>query len=257
MTTENNLKGTPHMKRSTLALPLLSVLTLATLSACGGGDGDGASDAKTTDRAKATASASPAKPSVDPAEELAKLLVTKAEAGDYNVREPEAGDAMATTQDQLRVDKAACAPMAYATNYLPLGDPEASLVRVADKGTSTYNYITLATYAPGRAEAAMKGLAEAASACTGGYTAKSDKASTTYSSVKKETAPTGTGADESIATASVVPYKGTQTMRTQTFRFGDTIVNYFSINTYGFLNGRSSEADIPTDLVKAQNKKLG
>jgi hypothetical protein len=74
--------------------------------------------------------------------------------------------------------------------------------------------------------------------------------------VKKETPFPDTSADESIATASAVSYKGTQTMRTQTFRFGDTIVNYFSIDTSGFMQGRSGSAKVPADLVKAQNKKL-
>ncbi|MCW8379522.1 hypothetical protein [Streptomyces justiciae] len=251
------------MKRAApAALSLISVLSLAALTACGGAD-EG-SDAKTTDQAKATAtasssaSASATKPAADPAKELAKLLVTKVKSdNDYSVHEPASGDAMATSQDQLTLDKKVCAPMAYATNYLPLGDPEASLVRIADNGRTVYTYITLASYSAGKAEAAMKGLSEAASACTSGYTAKSAKASTTYSSVKKEAAPAATGADESIATVSTVPYKGTQTMRTQTFRFGDTIVNYFSIDSGGFINGRSSEATVPADVVKAQNAKLG
>lgn len=244
------------MKRASLTLPLLSVLSvvsLTTLTACGGGD-DGASDAKTAAKPKETASQ--AKPAVDPVKELTKLFVTKAEVSDYTVDEPAKGDAMAETQEDMRVDKAACAPLAYATNYLPLGDPEASVVHVANDGTFAYNYITLATYAEGKAEAAMKGLAEAVSSCTAGYTAKSDKASTPYTSVKKETPLADSAADESIATASTVNYKGTQTMRTQTFRFGDTIVNYFSIDSNGFIKGQSSSAEVPTALVKAQNAKL-
>ncbi|NNN37320.1 hypothetical protein HLK59_44715 [Streptomyces sp. S3(2020)] len=241
------------MKRAALALPLLSVLTLTTLTACGGAD-DGGSDAKTTTEPKATASQ--AKPAVDPVRELTKLFVTKAELPDYTVDEPAKGDAMAETQEDMRVDKAACAPLAYATNYLPLGDPEASVVHVATDGTFAYHYITLATYAEGKAEAAMKGLAEAVSSCTAGYTATSDKASTPYTSVTKETPFSDAAADESIATASTVAYKGTQTMRTQTFRFGDTIVNYFSIDSNGFMKGRSSSAKVPTPLVKAQNTKL-
>ncbi|MFD3842102.1 hypothetical protein ACFWWC_38505 [Streptomyces sp. NPDC058642] len=240
------------MKRASLALPLLTVLSLTALTACGGGDGG--SDAKASAEPKTTASQ--AKPAVDPVKELTKLFVTKAEFADYNVEEPAKGDAMAETQEDMRVDKPACAPLAYATNYLPLGEPEASVVRLASDGTFAYNYITLATYADGKAEAAMKGLAEAVSSCTAGYTAKSDKASTPYTSVKKETPFPDAAADESIATASTVSYKGTQTMRTQTFRFGDTIVNYFSIDTSGFMQGRTGSAKVPTDLVKAQNKKL-
>ncbi|MFI9819833.1 hypothetical protein ACIHFC_05045 [Streptomyces sp. NPDC052013] len=242
------------MKRTMLTLPLLSALSLTTLTACGGGDDTG-SAAETTARPKTTASQ--ASPSADPAARLAELLVTKAEAGDYDVREPAAGDALAESQEELRVDKKACAPLAYATNYLPVGDPEASLTHVADKGTTVYTYITLATYAEGEAEAAMKGLAEAVTSCASGYTAKSSKAATTYSSVTKETSPSKSGADESIAAASTVAYKGTQTMRNQTFRFGDTIVNYFSINSGGFIHGRSSQAEVPAELVEAQNAKLG
>jgi hypothetical protein len=245
------------MKRATLALSLLSALSLTTLTACGGGDGD---DGRTTasEKPKPSATATQAKPSADPAKQLAELLVTNAEAGgDYRIDEPAKEDAMATSQDQLQVAKPACAPLAYASNYLPIGDAEASLVRYASTGSYVYTYITLATYAEGKAEDAMKGLAAAASSCTTGYTAKSDKSSTTYTSVKKETAPSDPTADESLATTSTVEYKGTQTMRTQTFRFGDTIVNYFSINSGGFLQGQSSQATVPTDLVKAQNAKLG
>lgn len=155
------------------------------------------------------------------------------------------------------MDKPACAPLAYASNYLPIGDPEASLVRYASTGSYIYTYITLATYAEGKAEEAMKGLTEAASSCAAGYTAKSDKASTTYASVKKEAAPSDPAADESLATVETVAYKGTQTMRTQTFRFGDTIVNYFSIDSGGFIKGQPGQATVPADLVKAQNAKLG
>lgn len=243
------------MKRATLTLSLLSALSLTTLTACGGGDGD---DSRTTASEKPKPSTSQAKPSADPAAELAKLLVTKAEAGgDYRIDEPAKEDALATSQDQLKVEKPVCAPLAYASNYLPIGDPEASLVRYAGTGTYLYTYITLATYAEGKAEEAMKGLADAASSCTTGYTAKSKKASTTYASVKKETAPSDPSADESLATVSTVSYKGTQTMRTQTFRFGNTIVNYFSIDSGGFIKGQSAQAIVPADLVKAQNAKLG
>jgi hypothetical protein len=243
------------MKRATLTLSLLSALSLTTLTACGGGDGD---DGRTTASEKPKPTATQAKPSADPAAALAKLLVTKAEAGgSYSIDEPAKEDAMATSQDQLKVDKPACAPLAYASNYLPIGTPEASLVRFASNGSYVYTYITLATYTEGKAEEAMKGLTEAAAACTSGYTAKSDKSATTYTSVKKEAAPADPAADESLATVETVAYKGTQTMRTQTFRFGDTIVNYFSINSGGFLKGQSAQATVPADLVKAQNAKLG
>lgn len=66
------------------------------------------------------------------------------------------------------------------------------------------------------------------------------------------------GGDESLATAATFTYRGaTQTLRTQTFRFGDTIANYFTLNTTAFVQGGLGNGVIPTALVKAQNAKLG
>lgn len=238
------------MKRT--ALPL-SLLCLAALTACSsGGDSDG--DKDTADQPTASASASQAK-QLGPAERLAQLLVTKADAGGFSIRKPVAGDALAKSQADMTVDHADCTPLAYALNELPIGDPEASLVRVTDPSKGTITYITLATYADGKAEAAMKGLTAAAGSCGDGFTAKSPTGTTVYGSVTEETAPTG--GDESLATAATFQYRGaTQTLRTQTFRFGSTIANYFALNTTAFLQGGPGNAEIPAALVKAQNAKL-
>ena len=245
------------MKRTALPLSFslpLSLLCLAALTAC---SGDGEGDKETADKPKASTSASQTK-QAGPAERVAQLLVTKAEAGDYRVDKPAEGDALAPSKDDMNVDKADCAPLAYAMNELPIGDPEASLVRVAH-GTegAMLTYITLATYADGKAEAAMKGLTAAAGACGGGYTAKSSAgAATTYDSVTVETAPAG--GDESLATAATFQYQGvTQTLRTQSFRFGDAIASYFSLDSGRLLQGGPGQAEIPAALVKAQNAKLG
>lgn len=224
-----------------------------TLTACSGSGND-----KPTTSTATSASAPQAK-QLGPAERLAQLLVTKAEAGGVGVREPAGGDVLAKSQDDMtvaKVNNADCMQLAYALNELPIGDPEASLVRVSDPTEGTLTYITLATYAEGGAEAEMKGLTAAAGACGGGFTAQSSAGSTTYGSVKVETAPTG--GDESLATAATFQYRGaTQTLRTQTFRFGDTIANYFALNTTAFVQGGPGNAEISTTLVKAQNAKLG
>lgn len=244
------------MKRATLTVTVtvtvaVTALSLAVLTACSGGDGD----TNTADKPTASVSASQAK-QLGPAERLAQLLVTKAEAGDYTVREPAEGEALAQSKDDMSVDKADCAPLAYAMNELPIGDPEASLVRVANGPDSMFTLITLATYADGKAEAAMKGLTAAADSCGGGYTAKSSAgAISTYDSVTVETAPSG--GDESLATAATFQHQGvTQTLRTQTFRFGDAIASYFSLDSGSLLQGGPGQAKIPADLVKAQNAKL-
>ncbi|MEV0639656.1 hypothetical protein AB0I77_32920 [Streptomyces sp. NPDC050619] len=239
------------MKRAALAtasaLSLTAVLT-AVLTACSAGDSDAGAKA-------ANSPSSPRAKQASPEERLAKLLVTKADAN-YTVTKPVKGDALAASQEEMRVDKAACTPLAYATNELPIGEPEASLTRVAKNSSSMSTYITLATYADGKAATAMKELSQATAACTGGFTAKSDSGSNKYDSVTVETAPSG--GDESVAAASTFQFRYPQTIRTQTFRFGDTIANYFTLDVSAFVQSpRPGNAKIPADLVKAQNAKLG
>lgn len=233
-----------------LSLPL-TLLCLAALTACSGGAED---KKETADKPKTSASASQTK-QAGPAERVAQLLVTKAEASDFSLAEPVANDALAKSQSELTSDKADCAPLAYALNELPIGTPEASLVRSTNSDKGMLTYVTLATYATDKAEAAMKGLTAAADACGGGFTAKSSAGATTYDSVTVETAPAD--GDESLATAATFTYQGaTQTLRTQTFRFGDTIANYFTLNTTAFVTGGLGNGVIPAALVKAQNAKL-
>jgi hypothetical protein len=233
------------MKRAALAAASALSLT-AVLTACSGEETDAKPESSPSSRQAKQ---------LTPAERLEKLLVTKADVKGFTVRKPAEGDALAESQDEMRVDKAACTPLAYATNELPLGHPEAWLTRAATNSTITTTYITLATYANGGAETAMKELSKAASSCTAGFTAKSDKGSTAYDSVTSERAPSG--GDESVAAAYTFQYQGTQTIRTQTFRFGDTIVNYWAMDAGAFVYGRPGNAKIPADLVEAQNAKLG
>lgn len=236
------------MKRT--ALTVVTPLTLAAvLTACGGGDD---SDAKPK-----TPSSSPKAAALTPEQRLAKLMVTKAESGGYTLNEPSAEEAFAQSTDQVTVDKPECAPLVYAMNDLPLGTPEAHLTRVAGGSTAMLTYVTLSTYADGEAEAAMKELAAAADACGAGFTATSKTGGeTAYDSLRTETAPTA--GDESLATVATFDYQGfTQTLRTQTFRFGDTIANYFTLDGGAFMPARTGTAKVPADLVKAQNGKLG
>ncbi|MFE1440915.1 hypothetical protein [Streptomyces sp. NPDC058739] len=235
------------MKRA--ALTAASALSLAAvLTACGGSD----SDAKPE-----TAPSSPKAKQPTPAEQLTKLMVS--EAGKYTLREPDPEEAFATSAADVTVEKPVCAPLAHAMNDLPLGDPEGHLTRVANGGSSTslLTYITLSTYKDGGAEAAMKELGASVASCGGGFTAKSKSGgSAVYDSAKPESAPEA--GDESLATAATFDFQGhPQTVRTQTFRFGDTIANYFTLDSSAFVSARPGNAEIPADLVKFQNAKLG
>jgi hypothetical protein len=239
------------MKRTALAAACALSLT-AVLTACGGGD-----DAD----AKPENSPSSAKPKqLTPEQRLAKLMVTKAESGGYTLEEPSTEEAFAKSTDEVTVDKPACAPLVYAMNDLPLGDPTGRLTRVTNGGgsSSMLTYVTLSTYEDGKAEAAMKDLTAAASSCANGFTATSKTGGTTaYDSAGTETAPKA--GDESLATSATFEYQGfPQTLRTQTFRFGDTIANYFTLDSGAYVpSPRPGNAEIPADLVTAQNKKLG
>ncbi|MGW1542422.1 hypothetical protein ACWCPM_19675 [Streptomyces sp. NPDC002309] len=231
------------MKRSAVSLA-------AVLTACSGTDSTVAEPTATAPKATAPRPGQPT-----PAEQLAKLMVTDAEATGHTVTEPDTEYDFAKSPDEVTVTEPGCAPIVHVTNYLPLGEPDAFLRRLAKRDTSMSSTITLATYPAGKAEAAMQGLAEATASCEDGFTAKSAGATQPYDTVTGESAPAG--GDESVATAFTFEYEGfPQTVRTQTFRFGDTIATYCTVDTGAFLNARPGEAKVPADLVKAQNAKL-
>jgi hypothetical protein len=238
------------MKRTPLAAAAALSFAVA-LTACGGSD-------KGTDTAgKPETSASPTK-TLSPAEQVAHLMVTTAEADGYAIAKPSTDFTFAKSQDEVTVDETACASLAYAMNQLPLGKPQATLTRTAkaDKADDSTTYITLSTYASGAAQTAMADLSKALKPCADGFTAKANNSSNPYDSVTKETALAS--GDESLAFAATFTANGaTQTARTQVIRVGDTVVTYFSLDTSALVGGGSGDAKVPTGLVKVQNAKLG
>ncbi|WP_406474613.1 hypothetical protein [Streptomyces sp. NBC_01615] len=242
------------MKRTALVASALSLAALTGLTGCGSGD-DTATD--TADKPKA--SASQAK-QVSPAEGLTKLVVTKTDVDGYEVEKPTADENLtfAKSQDEVTVDRAVCAPLAYAMNQLPLGDSQADLTRVASKNnlTTAYTYITLATYTDGKAESAMADLSKAVSSCGSGFTAKANGNSSPYDSVTAETADKA--GDESLAFKSTMTFRGvTHTLHSAAVRYDDVIAVYFSVNGSAIAESRPSDAKLPTAVVEAQNSKLG
>ncbi|GGV76841.1 hypothetical protein ABZ178_26675 [Streptomyces massasporeus] len=232
------------MKRAALAVVSVLALTSA-LTACSGGE-DKPSAAPTTPKAK----------QITPAQRLAKAIVTKDDLPGYNVSEPDAQYAFAKSSDELKVDKPGCAPLALAMNQLPLGEPQADLVRSAGAGFGKEStYITLASYEPAaEAESLLAGLAKAVPECGGGFTAKAGENSTAYESV---TAEKGT-ASGAVAFRSTMTFRGiTHTLRTEAVRDGDVLAVYFSVNGFAIADStRPSDAKMPANVVKAQNSKL-
>ncbi|MDI6519191.1 hypothetical protein QMA61_23685 [Streptomyces coelicoflavus] len=242
------------------ALTALSVLSLTALTACGG---DSEPD-PATDKPKTSASASAAE-APSPAEHLAATIVTKTDADGFQVDEPSDEFVFAKSPDEVTVDKPACAPLAFAMNQLPLGTPEADLTRVASGPTDaptrltkgiTYTYVTLASYAPGKAQSAFADVRKAVDACADGFTAKANGNESPYDSVTAEkVTPAG---DESLGYTSTMTFRGVQhVLHGEVVRSGDVLAVYFSADGMAIANGRPSDARLSPTVVKAQNGKLG
>ncbi|AMW12207.1 hypothetical protein A4E84_23550 [Streptomyces qaidamensis] len=232
------------MKRAALAV--VSVLALASaLTACSGGE-DTPTDAPSAPKAK----------QITPAQRLAKAIVTKDDLPGYNVSAPEAEYAFAKSSDEVTLDEPGCAPLAYAMNQLPLGEPQADLTRSAGAGYGkTSTYITLAVYEPAaEAESVLAGLAKAVPECGDGFTAKAGKNTTAYDSV---TAEKGTAAG-AVAFRSTMTFRGiTHTLHTEAVRHGDVLAVYFSVNGFAIADSRRpSDAEMPANVVRAQDSKL-
>ncbi|GAA4302274.1 lipoprotein [Streptomyces venetus] len=239
------------MKRAVLAVSALSLLSLTTLTACGGSTGsEAAAD-------KPEPSASRAK-QVTPAERLAKLMITKADVPGLDVKTPSKQDdeyVFAKSADDVTVDKPACAQLALAMHQLAVGEPQADLTRHVPEG-SKFTYITLTTYAPGKAESAFAGLSKGVDACGDGFTAKANGTSK-YDSVTTEK-PVAQAGDQSIAFRATTTFQGiTHTMHAQAVRSGEVVAVYFSVDGGAMVQDRPGDAKLPAAVVKAQNAKLG
>lgn len=242
------------MKRTTaLAASALSLSALTLLTACGSGDSDSGTDA--ADKPGATASRAK---QVSPADRLAKLMITKADVDGYGVEEPSDEFVFAKSPDEVTLDKKVCAPLAYAMNQLPLGEPQADLTRVASKGglNGGFTYVTLTAYEDGGAESAMAGLSKAVASCGDGFTAKSKSGTSPYDSVTAE--PTTKAGDESLAFKSTMTVLGTtHTLHSAAVRHDDVIAVYFSVDGRAIAESRPSDVKLAAVVVGAQNAKLG
>ncbi|MEV0981280.1 hypothetical protein [Streptomyces sp. NPDC049915] len=237
-------------KRAALTTAALTACCLAALTACSGGGAD-ASDKPSTSAAQAR--------QAGPAGRLAQLMVTPAEVTGHTVKEADAEFRFAASPSEVSVDKAACAPLAYAMNQLPLGEPQADLTRFVSTGrmNDAATYITLASYAPGGASSALTDLFRAVTACRGGFTAKAKNGSTIYTSVASEQ-PVRPAGGQTVAFKATMTVNGvTHTLHTEAVRADDVVAVYFSVNGMAIASGTPSDAKLDATAVGAQNAKLG
>ncbi|MEU9352270.1 hypothetical protein AB0D65_14900 [Streptomyces griseoloalbus] len=232
-----------------LAASAFSALSLTALTACGtGAEPDG-----TTGEPRPSA---PVTKPPTPAERLAGLMVTPADVDGLSVEPPSDDFLFAESPEEVTLDQQVCAPLAHATNQLPLGDPQADLTRVLSKGpTTTHTYITLTAYAAGGAQAAVNEMKKAVDSCGDGFTAKASGGTSSYDTVTaEEVAPAG---DESLGFEAAMTFRGvTHTHHTEVVRHGDVIGVYFAVDGMAIANARPSDAKLPQAAVKAQNARL-
>lgn len=246
------------MNRATkAALSTLALLSLASLTACGGESG---SDADSAQKPAATA---PAEKQETPEERLKQMVITKADVSGMDVSDADVATsdaskyAFAKSQREVTVEEPVCAPLAYAMNQLPLDEPQADVTRSVSKGLNDpFTYVLLATYESGRSESALTDLSKAVDACAGGFTAKANGNTSAYDSVTAEE-PVAEAGDESVAFRSTLTFQGVEhTVHTQAVRSGEVLAVFFSVDGTAIANARPSDAKLPPAVVKAQNANL-
>ncbi|MGW3495198.1 hypothetical protein [Streptomyces sp. NPDC001020] len=256
------------VRRAAFAASAAALALLAT--ACGGSsDGKSKGDDGKTAKPDKTVSAAPAK--ALSAAELEKAALTQADVKSGKVlSKVPAQDEI--TQDKVKADDAACAPLAYLQAGSYVGKPAATVKRVwlgdAEKtaaGASAEEKLvaginrakaveTLATYADGGAEQAMKDLKTAAQKCAGGYSSTADGTKTKV--VKVATTQEPGGADEALALTLTVDAEGTKApMKAVVVRKGATVAYIPVANLASVATGK--DFPFPTEIVDAQLAKLG
>ncbi|MEU6378391.1 hypothetical protein [Streptomyces sp. NPDC046909] len=258
------------MKRSSgariAATLTLSALSLALITGCsdeGSDDTKGAKDSKES----AAASSAPAAKALTSAE-LEKLLLAKGDVKDYEVESGD--DTLPKSKSDVKTDKAACDPLAWATAALAPGDtnanasntvtaaPAASAGKDAADIESAFDvkitFVGLSSYDADGAEKALKTLSDGVTACSSGYGLKAEGENTKVTKVA--TAKASGAGDESLAFAETVDMdgEGTATFLTEVVRKGNTLATFYSVNLAALTDG--SKTEIPAELVTAQVAKL-
>ncbi|MGV9989768.1 hypothetical protein [Streptomyces sp. NPDC003374] len=254
------------LRRTALAASAAALALLVT--ACGGSSdgGDKGGDGKTA-QAEKSPSAAPAKALT--AAELEKAALTQADVKSGKVSKVAAKDDVA--QDKAKAKDPACAPLTYLMVGSYAGKPAASVKRTwvgdAKKPAAGANaeeklmagldrskvVVTLATYADGGAEQAMKDLKAAAQKCAGGFSYAVTGDESQYEKVATTQAPAG--ADDALALTLTMSADGVKApVKAVVVRQGATLAYFPAVNLAAAATGKDFE--FPADLAQAQLAKL-
>lgn len=260
------------VRRTVLSVAAVSVALLAT--ACSGG-------AQAGGETKAEGSAKSEKPAAKAltADELEKLVVAKGDVGDQEIKKPD--DAF--KPDDLSVDEAACKPVAQVLSAVPAGEPAASAERVvvdeseaAKKGMPsldelagmteeeakqatidsmdiTKTFTSLWSYDGDGAQQTLDTLRKAGKKCAGGFSMTIAGEKQQVTGVTEEKLAVG----EDAVAWTVGTKQGDTPAQTKVvvFRQGTTLAGFSSFNIAAVTRG--DEYDQPTDVIEAQEAKLG
>jgi hypothetical protein len=262
------------MKRSTGArigaTLAVSALSLALITGC---SSEGSDDAKDT-KESAAASSDPAAKALSSAE-LEKLLLATGDIKGYKVESGD--DTLPKSKDEVKTDKAECAPLAWSMAALAPGDTDASAgntvtaepdASAASKDPSelsesdfenafdvSVTFVGLSSYDGDGAEKALKAVSGGVTACSGGYAMTGDGETTKVTKVTKETG--NGGGDESVAYSTDVDMNGdgTATFHTEVVRTGNSVATFYTLDLAALGSGGKASA-IPAEVVTAQVGKL-
>ena len=260
------------MKRSPgarlCATAAIGALSLSLLTACSDEGSKDTVDSKTSASASASSPSSASGAKALTTAELQKLLLAQGEVKGYKVGADD--DSAATSKSALKVDKAACNPIAWATNGLPPGDTDANATNslteekattataqptdLADAFNIDMTFVGLSSYAGDGAEKAMKAVSDGVTACASGYALAADGENT---KVTKVAAEKGSGkGDESVALLQDVVVEGQKvTAHTEVVRKGSTLATLFTMDVAQLVKGGDMGA-VPAAVIDAQVAKL-
>lgn len=248
----------------------VSALTLVSITGCGS-ESEAGSTSKAVADSKATpsTSAAPAAKAATTAE-LKKLLLA---TGDIPGQTATAGTELPQSKSEVKVDKAACGPVVWATAGLPPGDTTSQAsnavgeekssaaagkslddVSAEDLLNISRTYVGLSSYDGDGAQQAMKAVADGITACADGYSETSDGETT---KVTKIAAEKGTGGgDEALAFVETVDVDGdAATVHTEVIRRGNTVATFYTVNFAAFATDGKMPMNPPA-IITAQLAKL-
>jgi hypothetical protein len=191
----------------------------------------------------------------------------------HTVVEPGAGDVL--DAKDIKVDDAACEPIAYAISNAPLGEPGAEVNRMVSSDPEepsaeelaemsseeqlaasmnlTITALSLYAYEDKGAEEALADVRTAAEECAGGFTGTAVDEDVKVTKITEETI---SGGDEAAAWTVTTKQDGeTLAYKVVVVRQSSTLASFASVDLGASMTGE--ESGLPTALVDAQLAKLG